>query len=189
MNFNRHSDLVDKHAFLSPSRYHWVNYDEEKLDSSYLKHLAVQKGNDLHTLAYDLIRLGVKLPKTPTTLNMYVNDAIGFRMTPEQPLFYSYNVFGTADTIAFNKNFLRIHDLKTGETPASITQLMVYAALFCLEYDQDPNKIGIELRIYQGDNVLVETPQCDEILRIINRIVVFDRRIDKIKKEGEPWAK
>ena len=30
MNFNRHSNIEGKHAFLGASKYHWINYDEEK---------------------------------------------------------------------------------------------------------------------------------------------------------------
>lgn len=63
-------------------------------------------------------------------MNMYVNDAISFRMVPEQILFYSENCFGTADTIVFRNGTLRIHDLKTGVVPAHMEQLEIYAALF-----------------------------------------------------------
>jgi hypothetical protein len=181
MNFNRHSRLEGQHAFLSASKYHWINYDEEKLTNSYLKHLATKRGTELHDLAYKLIRLSIKLPKTKESLNMYVNDAIGFKMTPEQPLYYSENCFGTADAIAFKKNVLRIHDLKTGETPSSMRQLEVYAALFCLEYNQKPSNIEIELRLYQSGEVLVHLPPVDDILYIMDRIVIFDKQIDKIK--------
>jgi len=132
MNFNKHLDLIGQHAFLGASKYHWLNYDDDKLIQSYLNSLAVQKGTELHDLACNLIRLGVKLPKSKSTLNMYVNDAISYRLTPEQPLYFSRNCFGTADAISFNdKNrFLRIHDLKTGVTPAHMEQLEIYAALF-----------------------------------------------------------
>ena len=96
------------------------------------------------------IMLNQKLPKSKQTLNMYVNDAIGFKMTPEQILYYSDNCFGTADAILFRNNFLRIHDLKTGKIPAHMEQLEIYAALFCLEYKVKPADIEMELRIYQG---------------------------------------
>ena len=43
MNFNEHLDLKDKHAFLSPSKYHWINYDDEKLDTTYFKAMAVER--------------------------------------------------------------------------------------------------------------------------------------------------
>ena len=99
--------------------------------------------------------LGVKLSRTNRALSTYVNDAIGFKMSCEQPLFYSENCFGTADTICFRKGKLSIHDLKTGIIPASERQLEVYAALFCLEYSVDPLAIEIELRIYQRDDIRV----------------------------------
>lgn len=185
MNFNRHSELEGQHAFLSASKYHWVNYDEEKLDATYKKFLATQQGVRLHAFACDCIRLGIKLPKSKNALNLYVNDAIGFKMTPEQLLYYSPNCFGTTDAIAFRKNFLRIHDLKTGESPTSMKQLEVYAALFCLEYRFNPNDIKTELRIYQFDEVAIYNPPAEEIMRIIDKIIVFDKRIDKMKIEEE----
>lgn len=181
MNFNRHSRLEGQHAFLSASKYHWVNYDEEKLCSTFIKHLAVKRGTDLHELASRCIKLGVKLPKTKTTLNMYVNDAIGFKMTPEQPLYYSENCFGTADAISFKNNILRIHDLKTGETSASPRQLEIYSALFCLEYNIKPSNIDIELRIYQLDEVLIHIPSKEDIIYIMEKIIIFDKQIDKLK--------
>ena len=185
MNFNKHSDLIGQHAFLGASKYHWLNYDEDKLIQSYLNSLAVQKGTELHELAYDLIRLGVKLPKSKTTLNMYVNDAIAYRLTPEQPLYFSRNCFGTADAISFNEKnrFLRIHDLKTGITPAHLEQLEIYAALFCLEYKMQPKDIGMELRIYQNNEVLIHSPPSDDIKRIMQTIIVFDGKIEKIRVE------
>lgn len=154
MNFNRHFELEGLHAFLGPSKYHWLNYSEEKMADSYLNFLAAQRGTELHAFAAQCIRLGQKLPKSQKTLNMYVNDAIGFRMTPEQPLFYSENCFGTADAISFRKDMLRIHDYKSGAIPAHIEQLEIYAALFCLEYRVKPTDIETELRIYQSDDKL-----------------------------------
>lgn len=184
MNFNKHSELENEHAFLSGSKYHWVNYDDDKLDSAYRKYLATQKGTELHDLARKLILLGVKLPKTNKSLNQYVNDAIGYRMVPEQTLFYSYNAFGTVDAICFRDNLLRIHDLKTGVSPVSIRQLEIYSALFCLEYDVKPSEIEMELRIYQKDNeILVHTPPPEDIDYIIKKIVIFDKKIEKLKKE------
>ena len=87
----------------------------------------------MHQLAHDLIREGIRLPRNGKTLNRYVNDCIGWGMTPEQILYYSDNAFGTADAISFRNMILRISDLETGETPASEKQLEVYAAFFCLE--------------------------------------------------------
>jgi len=184
MNFNRHLTLKGSHAFLSASNYHWVNYDEDKLDKAFQASLAAQRGTDLHALAHELIRLGVRLPTRRTTLNLYVNDAIGFRMTPEQILFYSANCYGTADTIAFTRGTLRIHDLKTGAIEASVTQLEIYAALFCLEYRVKPFEIKTELAIYQSDEVRQYTADPDKIVHIMDRIVTFDRRINQMRMEA-----
>lgn len=172
------------HAFLSASQYHWINYDADKLDLSYQTKQAAQKGTELHDLASNLIKHGVKLPRTKQTMNLYVNDAIGYSMTPEQTLFYSVNAFGTADAISFRKNLLRIHDLKTGVTKASMNQLMVYSAFFCLEYGFRPSEIEIELRIYQSDAVEVlevHEEEQDEVRRIMDKIVEFDNRIEDLK--------
>ena len=184
MNFNSHSRLEGQHAFLSASKYHWINYDENQLVNTFLKFQAIQRGTELHELASQLIKLGIKLPKSNKTLNLYVNDAIGFKMVTEQPLYYSDNCFGTADAICFRKNVLRIHDLKTGETPASIKQLMVYNALFCLEYKIKPSDIETELRLYQSDNIIVDTPNPLDITNIMDKIITFDKRIDQIRIGG-----
>lgn len=184
MNFLKHSDLAGKHAFLSASKYNWINYDDEKLVRTYKKQQAVYQGTLLHDLAYRCISLGQKLPDVQKTLNMYVNDAIGYKMTPEQVLFYSENCFGTADAISFRNKELRIHDLKTGSSKTHIEQLMVYAALFCLEYKKKPGNIKIELRIYQNNEILVHNPEADEIGPIMDKIIRFDKLIKEIK-EGE----
>jgi hypothetical protein len=183
MNFKRHSRLEGQHAFLSASNYHWINYDELKLETTFIKQLSVQRGTRLHELSHNCIELEVRMPKNKQTLNMYVNDAIGFRMKPEQLLYFSDNCFGTADAISFKDNLLRIHDLKTGSSKASIKQLEVYAALFCLEYNKSPNDINIELRIYQSDSVLVHVPLPEDILYIMNKIITFDKKIEKLKSE------
>lgn len=151
--------------------------------AAFQNYQAAQRGTDLHDLAKRCIELGVKLPKSKKTLNMYVNDAIGFQMTPEQPLFYSENCFGTADTISFRNNFLRIHDLKTGYSPTHMEQLMVYAALFCLEYGVDPAMIDIELRIYQSDDFIIETPDPADVQIIMNKIIFFDKRITALQEQ------
>lgn len=183
MNFNKHSNLVGEHAFLGASKYHWINYDSDKLVEAYSRYTAKQKGTMLHDFAAQCIALGQKLPRSRKTLNMYVNDAIGFRMTPEQVLYYSENCFGTADAISFRNGLLRIHDLKTGVIPAHMEQLLVYTALFCLEYRTKPAEIEIELRLYQNDEVLVHNPEVDEIAPIIDKIVTFDKILNKIKVE------
>ena len=183
MNFNKHLALEGQHAFLGASKYHWINYSDDKLFESYTKSLAVQRGTELHDLACRLIRLKQRLPRSQKTLNMYVNDAIGFNMIPEQVLYYSMNCFGTADAISFKDNVLRIHDLKTGETQTHMEQLYIYAALFCLEYNYKPGEIKFVLRIYQNDDIMEEFPDAEIILPIMDKIKRFDKIIDRIRSE------
>ncbi len=183
MTFNKHSNLEGQHAFLGASKYHWINYSDEKVANSYAKFLATIRGTELHEFAAQCIRLGQKLPRSNKTLNMYVNDAIGYKMTPEQVLYFSDNCFGTADSIAFRNGILRIHDLKTGSVPAHLEQLEIYAALFCLEYNKKPSEIEIELRLYQGDDVLVGNPTVEVIAPIMDKIITFDKIINRIKDQ------
>lgn len=186
MKWQKHSDLEGKHAFLGASKYHWLNYSDEKLVESYNRYKAAEHGTQLHEFAAQCIRLGQKLPRSNKTLNMYVNDAIGFKMRPEQVLYYSENCFGTADAIVFRNGTLRIHDLKTGVvTPAHMEQLRIYAALFCLEYRVKPGDIDYELRIYQFDDVLVENPTVEIIGPICDRIVHSDKLLNQIKMEED----
>lgn len=183
MHFNEHLNLKDKHAFLSASKSSWINYDEDKLTRSVFTAERAKKGVELHELASNLIRMGIKLPRTQATLNSYVNDAISYRMSPEQVLYYSENCFGTADAICFRKNFLRIHDLKTGITPASEDQLYIYSAYFCLEYKVDPMSIQTELRIYQNDDVLIIDADPTKIAWIMDKTKTFDKKIREIRLE------
>lgn len=186
MRFNDHSRLVGSHAYLSASKYHWSNYTLQKLTDVYHSSLAQQRGVELHALAHMCIRLGQKLPRSRKTLNLYVNDAINLGMTPEQVLYYSDLAYGTADAIGFyeSENLLRIHDLKTGVTKASMRQLEIYAVYFCLEYGLHPKHIDIELRIYQDDGVLVHEPDPDYIVELMDRLVEYDAHIAKLKAEG-----
>ena len=104
-------------------------------------------------------------------------------MTPEQVLYYSYNCFGTADAILFRNGLLRIHDLKTGQIPAHMEQLEIYAALFCLEYKAKPSEINMELRIYQNNEILYYNPTAEDIVPIMDKIITFDKVIRKIKEQ------
>lgn len=183
MNFNDHSSLEGQHAFLSPSYYHWINYTDQKLEARWASVKAAVRGTQLHEYAHNAIKLGRKQPKTKETVNLYVNDAIGYRMQCEQPLFYSINAFGTADAISFRRNLLRIHDLKTGLSPTSMHQLEVYAALFCLEYAEDPFDIRIELRIYQKDAIEICPGDPEVIFAIMEKIVEFDEKIELFKED------
>ena len=191
MNWNSHQGLEGTHAFLGASSYHWLNYTDEKLISVYKNRLAAQRGTELHEFASTCIKLRQRLPRSDKALNAFVNDAIGYGMDSELILFYSLNCYGTADAIYFGKQrgsdrmILRIHDLKTGETPAKMDQLIVYTALFCLEYGMKPGEIDIELRIYQGHEVLYYNPKPEEILPVMDLIIRFSKIIDDVKiQEG-----
>ena len=83
MNFVNHSDLEGTHAFLSPSQNAWTNYTDEKLEQRYLTAKAVERGTRLHEFAAEAIRLN-RRQGGRDTLSMYVNDAIGYKMTPEK---------------------------------------------------------------------------------------------------------
>jgi hypothetical protein len=187
MIFNKHSNLAGAHAFLSASKYHWIRYDEDKLERLFTTAMEAQRGVELHDLAHQLIRQGVKLPNTSATLNRYVNDAIGFRMKPEQVLYYSPNCFGTADAIGFTQRSkkLRISDLKTGKTQASMDQLLIYAALFCLEYRYEPFDVETELRIYQNDDIKLLIPDPVDISTIMEKIKYFNKRLNALMEEAE----
>ena len=100
-------------------------------------------------------------------------------MDTEVVLYYSDYFFGTADAISFRDNVLRIHDLKTGKGPVHIEQLMIYAALFCLEYKVKPGDIDIELRIYQNDEIRYHKPDATEILPIMDHIVRLNKILEK----------
>lgn len=208
MNFNNHLELKGKHAFLSPSKYTWINYDLDKLIFSYKRERNTEVGTALHDAASVLINNKIKLNKKDThllqfvlkerglpiyidinmaleNLSAFVNDAIGYRMLSEQPLKYSDVAFGTVDAISFNEKeqMLRIHDLKTGTTPAHMEQLYCYAALFCLEYKIKPIDIHTELRIYQNGEILYAEPEVDEIVPIMDKIVTYNNIILTMKDE------
>lgn len=185
MKFNKHFGLEGKHAYLGASKYSWLNYSDEKFIETYNNHLAKMRGTQLHELAAKLIEVKQPLPRKNLTLNMYVNDAIKFNMQPEQLLFYSNNCFGTADAICFDGNLLRIHDLKTGITPAHMQQLEIYAALFCLEYDVRPGDIDYELRIYQCDEIIAGKPNHEIIAPIMDKIYRFDSIMTEINEGVE----
>lgn len=184
MNFNRHFKLEGLHAPFSASQSSWLRYDDEKAIEVYRNKKAAERGSKLHRWAKDTIDLKIKQPRSNKTLYAYVNDAIGYNMETEVVLFYSERFFGTADTISFRNGVLRIHDLKTGVTPVKIEQLLVYAALFCLEYDVKPRSIEIELRIYQNDEILYHNPTGEEVEMVMAKIVHFDELLESLEKEG-----
>ena len=183
MNFEKHLDLEGLHAPFSPSQSSWLRYDDDRALEVYANKKASEIGTQLHQWAKDTIDLGLQQPRSKKTLYAYVNDAIGFKMSTEVVLFYSRRFFGTADAISFRKGVLRIHDLKTGKIPAHMTQLEIYAALFCLEYKVKPGDIKMELRIYQNDEILYHNPTAEDIVPIMDKIVHLNKLLEKIDDE------
>lgn len=206
MNWNKHHNLEGCHAFLGASKYAWLGKTEEELIESYCNSYATTIGTLLHAYASDCIRFRERLRKTdakgvkfdlmrkgipefaidiqavfPNLMN-YVNDAVGFGMDPEVVLYYSDFCFGTADAIQATSDTLRIHDLKTGTTPAKMDQLLIYAALFYLEYNFKPERFHTELRIYQSDEIVVYEPEDAKLLEIMERIVEGDRVLQSMKE-------
>ncbi len=211
MIFNEHSELKGKHAPFAPSSPYWLKYDSDRVISNYISNYSVSIGTSLHELAADLISVGERLGKGDKKFvsyhlrkagfqkkllkrylgsfypmfSAYVNDAIELRMSPEVTLYYSDLFFGTADSIVFieHTNTLHIHDLKTGTTPVKMEQLEAYAALYCLEYHVDPLKINFELRIYQGEDVIVHTPDPSLIRQHCDTIVHHNKLINEFMEE------
>lgn len=186
MIWNNHSEMPDGlHAFLSPSSHAWINYSDERLVEVFGNKMAAARGTKLHELASKLVKLQVFLPDEEKTLNMFVNDMIRGKMSSERKLYYSKFCYGTADGIGIIGNRLHVYDLKTGKTPVSFLQLEIYAALFLLEYPE--YKIttldGIELRIYQNNEVRMENPESDIIVPIMDKIVHFSRALEVLEAE------
>lgn len=179
MVFNKHENLEGLHAPFGASKSSWLRYTDEKALEVYKNLRAAEKGTLLHAWAKSTIDLGIKQPRSKKTIYAYVNDAIGFQMSTEVVLFYSPYFFGTADSISFRNNFLRIHDLKTGVTPVHMEQLLIYVALFCLEYKIKPGEIQIECRIYQNDDILVANPTAEDISPIIDKIVHLNKMLEQ----------
>lgn len=182
MQFNKHKSLEGLHAPFGASKSSWLRYDDNKA-IEYLHNMkAAEMGTRLHAWAAETIQLGIKQSRSKKTISEYVNDAIGYSMDTEVVLFYSERFFGTADAICFRNGVLRIHDLKTGTTPAKMEQLEIYAALFCLEYKMKPGEIDMELRIYQNNEILVHKPTAEDILPIMDKIVHLDKLLENIER-------
>jgi len=189
MKFNPHPNLEGFHAPFSASKSAWLRYDDEKALNVYSNMKASEMGTRLHDWAKNTIDLGIKQPRSKKTLYSYVNDAIGFKMGTEVVLQYSDRFFGTADSISFRKirgrKELRIHDLKTGVIPGHMDQLLIYTALFCLEYKEKPRDIFIELRIYQEDDIIIFNPTVEDVVPVIDRIVSLDKLLAKADYEED----
>lgn len=182
MRFNNHWQVDGKHAFLGASKPHWINYDLAKMQKIWENKFASDRGTRLHKFAAEAIKLKIRMKRDGTTLNTYINDAIGYRMTPEQVLFINDDCFGTPDAIQFEKRVLRIHDLKTGVHPGDFRQLRIYCAMFCLEYKINPYDIEMIVRMYQSDAVLEEIVDPKEVKRIMELIQFFCPEIDKMRE-------
>lgn len=173
------------HAFMGGSNSSWLRYDREKLITSYFNAQCKIEGTEKHDFAAKDIEFGKKYgfrrPKTKNTYYMYVNDAIGFRMETEKLLYYSEYAYGWADTIVAEeaKHILRIHDLKTGITQAHMEQLLIYAALWCLDYQQKPGDWNIKLRIYQNNEINGYDPPATDILPIMDQIITNTKILRK----------
>jgi hypothetical protein len=187
MPLNRNSNLAGLHAVLSPSTYHWLDYDEDKLAAYFFAKQQARRGDQEHALAKTLIEMRIKLPDNEKTLNQYVNDAIGFRMSPEITLRHSDICFGTTDAIGINsrESILRIHDLKTGTSPTKMTQLIIYAGLFFLEYEMlyHPRDIRVLLRIYQNNAFEEFEPSVPDLLLVIDRIRTQAAIVARLREE------
>lgn len=209
MKWREHSNLSGMHALCGASDYHWVNYDSpEKFIQRYRSNLSTRIGTALHEAAKTLIDARIKiseddwnlvryiletngLPRNVDCLPLlenlipYVNDAISYQMSTEIVLFYSEHFFGTTDCIGYDEKnkFLRIHDLKTGQLQAHMEQLLVYMALFCLEYKIKPVDISAELRIYQSSHVLYFNPTLEDIVPVIDQIISGNKLIEQLKTE------
>ena len=212
MEFNVHRHLEGKHAIFSASSWYWLNDDPDELVNRLCSQYASTIGTILHNVARKHIKYRIKLHKYDKNnvilelltngipaivvdtidfdsmfdnLMSYVNDCIGFRMEPEVVLAYSNNFYGTADAISFSERdrFLRIHDYKSGVTPANMNQLKIYTSLFCLEYGFKPGQITTELRIYQSNEIIIDNPSTDEITPIIDKIVTTDKFLTRINEE------
>lgn len=209
MDFNRHLQLEGKHALLGASSWRWINDDSDALIKRIRSQYSTTIGTILHEVACKHIKYHIKMNKYDKknvmlellsngipgyvvdaldfddmydNLMTYVNDCVGFRMKPEVVLYYSSNFFGTADAISYSEKdkFLRINDYKSGTTPAHMEQLMIYTALFCLEYRMKPSDFETELRIYQSNKILYHNPAVDEIAPIIDKIVTTEKFLTDI---------
>lgn len=212
MNFKKHLELNGRHAILSPSSWRWLNDDEESFTKRICSQYLADIGTILHDIARKHIKHRIKLNKYDKknvmielvergipafvvdiinldamydNLMRYVNDSVAFKMTPEVVLYFSNDCFGTADAINYNEetHFLRIHDLKTGTTPAHMEQLIIYVALFCLEYGIKPSSIYVELRIYQGDDPWICEPPTEQITAAIETIIARNNFMNKMREE------
>lgn len=165
-------------------RFNSIKNLKENIETYIFRKFLNDETNNVSEFGLSMIKNLRYLPKESLeTVRSYINDGIGFRMTTEQPLYFSEYFFGTADCISFRDNFLRIHDLKSGSTATHIEQLLIYESLFCLEYKIQPKEINSELRIYQNGEVLCHQPDSNEIESIMNKIIFSNKMLQELEKE------
>ena len=201
MIWHDYSKLKGTHAFCSASNFSWRNYDLAKLEQVKINSYAAPIGTALHEYAANNITRRFKMTKADKhsvlrylvvdkkfpakavdidyifpNLMAYVNDGIGYGMSPEVILYYSPHFFGTADCISFENDVLQISDLKTGKSEPSFKQLENYAALFCLDYKVKPRDIKqIIFRLYHGEELMIAEPPSDILKPIIDQITEFNK--------------
>lgn len=209
-------DLADRHAIFAPSTPYWLGYSDDQIMKLYVSSYAASTGTILHDIARKYIKHGKKMPKTGkqsvivdlldqgipqlvldnmpagdiwwANLVNYVNDSVSFKMTPEVQLYYSDFFFGKTDAICFDEQtgFLRIHDLKNGVQPAKMEQLMIYEALFVLQWGSimgfTVGDINSELRIYQGGEIIFHNPGPTDILPIMDRMTTVTKALTAMQE-------
>lgn len=210
MNLVDYSKLEGTHALFSASKGAWIHdVDENQILKRYINSFATTIGTSVHKFAKNCIDNEIKLSKNDkkvllyhlltdpdatipkgvidldflfSNVRNYVNDAIMLHMRSEELVVYSDLSYGTVDAISCVNNFLRIHDLKTGRTPAHIDQLLIYAAYYCLDQNIQPKSLtGMELRIYQGSEVIYYEPTVEEIENIIARCLMCNDVVNKFR--------
>jgi len=128
--------------------------------------------------------IGCLPPHVFKTLILYIDDCVGFKMNPEKLLVYSESCFGTADAISFDTvtSTLRVSDLKTGDGPAHMEQLLIYDALFCLEYRFDPKNVKFENRLYQFGEIqeAIDIPS-NIIADYMNQIIIKSKFMQQLR--------
>lgn len=216
MNSYDYSKLKGTHATFGGSNYAWLGYDDEKIIQAYYARRAKDLGTALHEYARQRISNSLKMTKGDSyavvnhilesklprgiiqyaggidsimaTLIPYVNDGIKYRMRPEALTYFADEFYGWADALSFNERnkTLRIHDFKSGKLIASMTQLKIYSAFYCLGTGLKPENINIELRIYQNGEVVVDNPEAEEIQEIMDKSEHDNAVLMHHLKEGEP---
>lgn len=188
MEWNDHWRLEGRHATLSPSGYHWLNYDSDKMRRVTWNNYSKEDGTKMHELASNMILYSIMPENNENALNQFVIDALTMfdePMSSEVLLYYSDECFGTADAIYYDEEnkHLQVHDLKTGVSKPSFKQLWIYCALFCLEYDKKPEDLTFECRLYQLGAMDIDAPDPKDIRTIMNQIISMSNVIEGVRIE------